>query len=152
MGYDIVDYRQPGKYDVDQASLDTATDLSGVESMTQQHLGPATEIDNIMKRFYATGEMPRVRNLPEYGDFDDAVTLQDMLAQIEAGKNAFRQIPASIRGMFDNDPGRFLTWIHDEANYDEAAEMGLVPVKAVAAEVPAGGVPAVAQADLGEAK
>lgn len=127
MAFDIVTYKQPGKYDVDKDSLDTATDLSGVQSMTQQHMGPETEIDSIMKRFYATGEMPRARLVAEYGDFDDANDLAGMLAQIEVGKHAFKQIPAHIRGMFDNNVGSFLTWIHDDANYNEAAELGLVP-------------------------
>lgn len=131
MGFDSINYRQPGRYDVDLASLESATDLTGVESMTQQHMTPATEIDNIMKRFYATGEMPRARNIAEYGDFDEANDLATMLEQVEVGKQAFASIPASIRGRFENDPGEFLTWIHDEGNYDEAAELGLVPKREV---------------------
>lgn len=127
MAFDRIHYRQPGMYDVDEASLETATDLTGVQTLTQQHMGPATEMDYIMRQFYQTGEMPRARHVAEYGDFDEANDLNEMLQQIELGKKAFTQIPANIRGMFDNDPGKFLTWIHDDANYNEAAELGLVP-------------------------
>lgn len=140
----MVDWRQPGRnYDPDKVSLDTATDLSGVESATFQSLAPATEIDNIMARFHATGEMPRARHMAEYGDFDDALDLQGMLQQIKIGEAAFRQVPASIRGEFDNEPGKFLEWIHDERNHDEAVEMGLLPKPPAAVPVVApAGVPA----------
>lgn len=128
MAVQIIDWRQPGRnHDPDKESLETATDLSGVESVTVQSFGPGTEIDNIMKRFYATGEMPQARKLAEYGDFDDAMDLQSMLEQVKVGERAFFQIPANIRGRFDNDPGRFIEWIHDEANHDEAVELGLLP-------------------------
>lgn len=128
MAVQIVDWFQPGRnHDPDKQSLETATDLTGVESVTMQSFTPGTEIDNIVKRFYATGEMPRARKVAEYGDFDDAMDLQSMLEQIKVGERAFSQIPASIRGEFNNDPGEFLQWIHDDANYDKAVELGLVP-------------------------
>lgn len=149
MPVQIIDWLQPGlNHDPEKQSLETATDLTGVEPVVVQSFGPGTEIDNIVKRFYATGEMPRARKVAEYGDFDDAMDLQSMLEQIKVGERAFSQIPANIRGEFNNDPGEFLQWIHDDANYDKAAELGLVPRRE---PVPAGVPEPVAAAPVAEA-
>lgn len=121
--------RQVGVYDSDAASLDSAVDFSSDAGLTQQHMAPATEIDSIMGRYYASGEMPRAKQLAEYGDFDDSMDLQDMLYQLSRGQQAFSQVPSGIRAKFENNPGIFLDWIHDEANYDEAAGLGLVPAR-----------------------
>lgn len=119
-------WKQVGSFDPDLESLVTAT--ANVEpSMTQQNFGPETDINNIARRYGLTGELPRPYGIAEYGDFDSTMDLQTVLANFRAGEALFRQVPADIRGRFNNEAGVFLEWIHDEANYDEAAELGLVP-------------------------
>lgn len=134
-------WRQLGLFDPDEASLESAT-VNLEPSMTQQHLGPETDINMIARRYQLTGEMPVRRELGEYGEFDEDMDFQTLLHQVKAGEAAFAAVPSSIRSKFGNDPGVFLEWIHDDANYDEAATMGLVPKRDVAAPaaVPAEGV------------
>lgn len=140
-------WRQVGKFDRDEVSLETAT--ANLEpSMTQQHMGPETDINLMMRRYALTGEFAVRRDVAEYGEFDEAVDFRRMIEVVEQGKRAFARVPSAVRARFENDPGQFLDWIHDEANYGEAATLGLVPkrdvpvVPAVVAEpvAPAQGV------------
>lgn len=123
----LVNWRQPGLYDADQASLDSALDQTGQESMTQQHFGPETDINTIVRRYGLTGELPIRRELGEYGDFDTTMDFQQLIEQVKVGERVFLQVPADIRARFGNDAATFLEWIHEDTNYDEAATMGLVP-------------------------
>lgn len=134
----FIEWRQPGKYDVDLASLESAlpVELMG-ESMTQQHLGPDTDINVMVRRFGLTGEFPVRREVAAYGEFDEAMDFQTLLHNVKAGEEMFSRVPAEIRGKFGNDAGAFLEWIHDDANYPEAEKLGLVPVRAGPAVGPA---------------
>lgn len=133
----LVEWRQPGMYDVDNASLETALDQVGQESMTQQHLGPDTDINLIVRRYGLTGEMPVRRELAAYGEFDEAMDFQTLLHNVRAGEAAFARVPADVRAKFGNDAGVFLEWIHDDSNYAEAETLGLVPKREVAPVAPA---------------
>lgn len=151
----FIAWRQPGKYDVDEASLESAIDAADFgESMTQQHLGPDTDINVLVRRYGLTGEMPVRREIAAYGEFDEAMDFQTLLANVKAGEAAFAAVPADIRGKFGNDAGAFLEWIHDDENYEEAEKLGLVPKRVVAASeapvvaaapVPVAAAPAGAQ-------
>lgn len=137
-------WRQLGKFDPDELSLESAT--ANLEpSMTQQHLGPETDINLMMRRYALTGELPVRRGVAEYGEFDEAMDYRTMIEVVEQGKRAFASVPSAIRARFENDPGQFLDWIHNEENYGEAESLGLVPKRDVAVEtvVPAASAPVV---------
>lgn len=133
-------WRQPGKYDVDEAS-DASAYVATDVSMTQQHLGPETDINVIARKYGLTGEVPVRRALAYYGEFDEAMDFRTLLMNVRAGERAFSQVPSDVRSKFGNDAGAFLEWIHDDANYGEAEALGLVPKRDVpaAAVVPAEG-------------
>lgn len=136
-------WRQVGKYDPSVWSLECAT-VNLEPSLTLQAPGPDTDINMIARRYQLTGEMPVRRELGEYGEFDEDMDFQTLLHQVKAGEAAFAAVPSSIRSKFGNDPGVFLEWIHDDANYGEAEALGLVPKRdvPVAPVVPAEGRPA----------
>lgn len=127
-------WRQLGKFDPDELSLESAT--ANLEpSMTQQHLGPETDINLMMRRYALTGELPVRRDVAEYGDFDEALDYRTMIEVVEQGKRAFASVPSEIRARFENDPGTFLDWIHDPVNEAEGIEMGLLPKPIVVAPI-----------------
>lgn len=137
-------WRQPGLYDVDEASLDSALDplkpdpVTGVPlpSMTIQSAAPETDINFIVRKYGLTGELAVRRGIPEYGNFDESMDFQALLANVKLGEAAFLKVPADIRARFNNDAGAFLEWIHEDSNYDAAEAMGLVPKRVVAEAVP----------------
>lgn len=122
-----VEWRQPGKnYDPDVASLETATDFTGLESMTIQSAAAETDINNIVRKYGLTGELPVRRQLAEYGEFDDSMDFMTLLSTLRSAEDAFYGVPADVRARFDNDPGAFMEWIHAPANFAEAMELGLL--------------------------
>lgn len=120
-------WRQPGCYDVQEASQASALQVHLMPSETIQSFGAEADISNIVKRYYATGEFPVRRELGEYGDFDDAMDLRQMLDEVRRGEQTFLKVPADVRARFDNDAGTFLEWIHNPEHHDEAADLGLLP-------------------------
>lgn len=129
-----VEWKQPGKYDGDLDSLASGR-RSDKPTLTQQHMGPETDINYLVRKYGLTGEIPMRRELGEYGEFDADMDFQTLLRNVKAGEAMFNHVPADVRGRFENNAGAFLEWIHEESNYDEAVELGLVP-KRVAAVAP----------------
>lgn len=115
-----INIRKP--YDAHERSLLTFPH----PSLTKQAMGKDTDINNIMAKYRKTGLLDHLnQHHGIYGDFMDVTdyhTAQN--AMIEAN-NAFSSLPADLRKKFDNDAGKFLDFVHDEANTDEMVEMGL---------------------------
>lgn len=94
-------------------------------SLTQQHLKDECDINNIIKKYQVTGELPE----PKKGFYADVSALPDYqkaLEIIESAKESFNSLPANVRGQFMNDPGTMLNWLSDPQNTERAIELGLV--------------------------
>jgi len=98
-------------------------------SMTKQSEMAACDINNIVREFTKTGQVSHINALAQQGQFMD---LPDSLDYAEAinialeAQSAFDALPAQVRARFDNDPEKFLGFLHDPKNHDEAIELGLV--------------------------
>lgn len=92
-----------------------------------------SDINEIVRRFGLTGQLPENVRVPTYGDFDVGVTdYQSALNAVREAEASFMQMPADVRLKFDNDPQRFLEFCADENNLDEMRRLGLaVPAKVV---------------------
>lgn len=69
---------------------------------------------------------------PEYGDFSQFQTMDfaQMQNQINEARDNFMALPSDLRSRFGDDPARFIEWVNDPANVDEAVKLGLaVPRK-----------------------
>lgn len=121
-------------YDRDAASDQAALDLRGkYPTIVQQAFKADSDINNIVRRFGLTGQMPPPREGGQYGDFSEVTDFQTaMNALLEAQEN-FEQLPATLRDRFQNDPGRFLEFVQNDDNYEEAQRLGLVPPKVIEA-------------------
>lgn len=106
------------------------------ESLTVQADAAATDINNIVKQFGLTHELPYGALEPFYDDITDFPTdYHEAQNFIIASQEAFLTLPSEQRARFDNDPGKFLDFIHNNDNYDEAISLGFVPPRPI--ETPA---------------
>lgn len=121
---EIVFLRTPYNYDTDRVSDETGLDC-GPETKTQQQFKDEVDINTIVERFNVTGEMPEMQNFPTEQDFEEAFDFQTSMNVIVAARESFMEMPAKTRARFNNDPQKFMEFIHDGENADEAIKMGL---------------------------
>lgn len=118
------------------------SDASGVEggvSSTVQADMADADINTIVRRFGLVGEMPEALGIPQYGDFTGISDYRSALDAIGYAQEQFAQIPAEIRAKFQNDPGEWMSWIHDPANVREAISLGFaveIPHNTSTSEIP----------------
>jgi len=116
--------RTPYNYDADEVSQ--ATGLACKKpSKTQQQFRDETDINTIVERFGVSGKMPENVNFPTEQDFTETFDFQTAMNKIIEAKQSFMTLPAKARARFDNDPQKFMTFIHDPENVQEAVKMGL---------------------------
>lgn len=119
-----VELRTPYNYDVDAVSEATGL-LFLDESLADQSQAEDADINTIVKRFGLTGQLPTDVRVPTYGDFEsvhDYHSAQNLLLEAQ---DAFMEMPAHVRARFDNDPGKFMDFVHDSKNSEEAVKLGI---------------------------
>ena len=95
------------------------------EGMTRQEFEPECEINNIMAKYQKTGVINHINTHgPMYGEFN-AVDFQTAMETIKEGENMFAELPSTARKYFDNDPAKFMEFVHDPDNVDKLIELGL---------------------------
>lgn len=101
---------------------------------TKQAFREECDINTIMGRYLATGELPDVaQRAPQYMDatgFD----FQEMQNQVVFAKNLFMELPAKLRERFANDPAEFIEYCRDPENRGEMQKLGLLKPPANAPE------------------
>lgn len=97
------------------------------ETLTQQQFKDESDVNQIMKKYKATGTITHVRNASTgaYMDLTEAPSYQDALHVIIQAEQAFEQVPAEIRNRFNHDPQKFIDFLSDEKNNEEAIKLGL---------------------------
>ncbi|AXH75412.1 MAG: internal scaffolding protein [Microviridae sp.] len=110
--------------------FDADSDKTGLEckddSLAQQHQKDETDINNIVKMFLRTGEIPQRTMPPMQGDFTTAPDMQTAMNLIVEARMAFMQQPAEIRARFHNDPAEFVAFCSDETNLPDMKKYGLL--------------------------
>lgn len=99
--------------------------------LTKQEFGAETDINNIMKRYNATGQFPvNMQTLqPVFGDVSQMGDFASALRRTHAAEEAFAELPADLRFRFRNDPELLVSFLHDDKNRAEAENLGLVAKK-----------------------
>jgi len=119
--------RQPGNYDADQVSRETALDCSGDPGFTQQQFAEETDINTIVKRFNLTGELPDDQRRPlPVQDFSGPQDYREQLTNVRRMQEGFYDLPASVRARFEHDPSKMLEFLERPTNRAEAIELGLI--------------------------
>lgn len=97
-------------------------------SMTRQSEMESCDIHNILKQFSQRGFEELVRQNAAAGQYADLTNLpdyQDALNTVIAADAAFMALPSQVRDRFSNDPARFIEFLADPRNQDEAIRLGL---------------------------
>lgn len=119
--------RSPFNYDRDSASAESGLLCEDV-SLAVQSERDDCDINNIMERFGHGVPLPESLSVPSYGDFTGVSDYRSALELISGASESFMQLPADVRSRFQNDPARFLDFVHDPANGAALVEMGLAEV------------------------
>lgn len=98
-------------------------------SKTQQSFVAECDVNNIMKRYRDVNSLPGSPVQPMYGDFSNLPSYHEALDLVVAAQGAFEALPSDLRARFNNDPGRYVDFVSDASNYEEARRLGLVPPK-----------------------
>lgn len=102
-------------------------------SLTQQHFAAECDIGNIVAHYQNTGIYPHtVTGEPNYGDLSNLPDYQSAMNTIIAAQQAFDALPSHLRENFQNDPAKFMAFVHDDKNYTKAQELGILDPEAVA--------------------
>jgi len=122
--------KNPITYDRDKNSA-SATFVFSKPSLAKQSFRDECDINNILRQFNVTGELPVGSVQPQYGDFSGITDYQSALNAVMAAQDSFLELPAKVRARFDNDPAVFLDFVSDEANRDEMKALGLLSQETV---------------------
>lgn len=128
--------RSPHNYDREEARKE-CTIVCPEKGRTQQHQKKDADINQIVKRFGLTGQLPTDVRIPRYGDFTSVGTYQEALNAVKAAQASFMQMPPEIRAKFQNNPELFVQFCSDPANLEEMRKMGLAVPKEEPAPAPA---------------
>lgn len=114
------------------------------ETMTKQAFKDECDINNILRRFEKTGQLPDlIKQNPQYGDFSNVPEYQQALNTVQHAQEQFAALSSKIRERFANDPAKFLQFATDPANAPEMVRMGLAtqvaPTPSPASPNPPGG-------------
>ena len=125
LGSDMSRVKNPITYDRDKNSDLAKLVFTGV-SRTKQSFRDECDINNILRQFNVTGQLPLGSVQPQYGDFSGITDYQSALNAVMAAQDSFLALPAKVRAKFDNDPALFVEFASDEANKDEMKALGLL--------------------------
>lgn len=108
-----------------RSTLDT-----GKVSKVRQSDRDASDINNIIGKFRATGQLPAAQTLRgQYGDFSAVPDYQLACDTVIQAQAAFATLPARLRARFGNDPAALLAFLSDSRNQEEAVKLGLAEAK-----------------------
>lgn len=99
-----------------------ALDCSADPGVTKQSFKDDCDINVIMERYVPSeaGSVP-----PMFGDFAEAPDFMAAQAILLDAQEKFDALPSKVRERFANDPVRFLEFVNDEKNTDEAIALGM---------------------------
>lgn len=104
--------RAPGNYDTDLVSQESGLACKDV-SLTRQSEAADADINEIVRRFGLTGQLPTMQLPPSIAAFDEVFDFQDAMNIVAAAQQAFMALPAEARNHFANDPHRFVNTVDD---------------------------------------
>lgn len=98
-----------------------------VSPFTKQEFKDECDINILMARYLATGEIPLINErAPQYLDVSEGFDFAAMQDQVLQAQALFNELPSTLRERFANDPARFIEYCGDPANRIEMASLGLL--------------------------
>ena len=78
-----------------------------------------------MAKYQKTGAITHVQNNQAQYGFATSLSFTESMNIVATAQSMFNELPSSIRGKFENNPGKFLDFVQDPDNADELVELGL---------------------------
>jgi len=126
---------------------DMTAQVNTEPSLTKQEFTESCDPNFILDRV-ARGQDINLTAKPFYGDFTNVpVDYHTALNIVTKAQQSFGMLDAKIRAKFDNDPSKFMDYLNNPANTEEAIASGLLVAKPSDSSAPA---PAPAPAGEGE--
>jgi hypothetical protein len=125
-----VQWRAPGSYDALLVSEETGLICLESEDMAQQQFRDDVDINQIVKRFGITNELPIAKEVGQYADFSEVTDFQTALQQLRRGEEAFLELPVVVRDLFGNDPGNMYGWFSRGGDVEELLDAAYGPGEA----------------------
>jgi len=95
------------------------------KSETQQQYVETTDINTIMKKYSNNMNLiPDLQQRGVYADVSELPSYQDALNTVIAAEKAFESVPADLRYRLQNDPQKFIEYLNDPKNKEEATTLG----------------------------
>lgn len=94
-------------------------------AITKQEFKDQSDINTILQQYQHHPHLLIPTEPQLYGDFSQATDYQSALNSIMDAQQQFLDLPAKVREKFNNDPGQFLDFVHNEENLPELVKMGL---------------------------
>lgn len=96
------------------------------KTRTLQAPRDACDAKAIVRRFQSTGVMEHLMKMePKYGDFTNVGDYLESLTRVRDAQAGFDALPAEMRDECENDPAKFIEFVHDVKNVDKLHELGL---------------------------
>jgi len=106
-------------------------DCSKGKILTKQSFKQESDINFIVARYQRTGMLvdPGMVGRREaiFADFSEVGDFQSAQERIVKGREAFDSLSAEVRSRFQNEPGKLLDFMANEANKKEAQDLGIIP-------------------------
>lgn len=109
---------------------DPGVDCSNDPGVCDPSQAEELDVNKIIRRAQQTGILPGVNVERVYADVSDAKSYHDALNLILAADEQFMSLDAQLRAKFDNDPAKFMDFVHDPKNEAELVKMGLAHERA----------------------
>jgi len=98
----------------------------GTRSRTKQANRNETNINLMVNRYKKTGMFQNINpREPKYGDFSEAVTLEEAFQRVKEAERSFMALPAQVRALAQNDPVVLLEMLADEGATAALVKAGL---------------------------
>lgn len=84
------------------------------------------DINQIIAKFQKTGAFDHANNHEDNYGFASDLTFQDAMQTVATANSMFADLPSSLRNKFHHDPAEFLSFVQNDDNTAEMAELGLL--------------------------
>lgn len=109
----------------DRKSQRVSIDFSDSKVLTEQSHKKACDIHNIMRQYEKTGVVNHVNKYRgQYMDMPTGIDFHTAMQTVATARSMFETVPSKIRAMFKDDPGAFVDFMVDPANYEAIKELG----------------------------
>lgn len=106
---------------------DVDPDTGEVLYLTRQEFKDECDLNKIILRYTPELLIESYNSFKgTFADFSEVPDYQSMRDQVLATDSWFGSLPASIRGRFENDVSKIVSFLEDPVNFDEAVRLGLL--------------------------